>query len=278
MARNPVTARRHWRAGPAQPTKESAARPLQKLFFVGIGIVVLGVAGMPMMRRVTPPSAALPLVIPAVGDAAQPAGPSSAEPSTKPPAVQRSFVEAAAAGSTAYRAGDFEGAVAQYREAVQRNPDDAEAHSNLGQVLVRMKQAEEALPHFDRAIQLIPNRWAYHFNRARALGMLERWPEAVAGYRQAQQLYPDDYAIAFNLGQALQRTGDDAAAVEEFKRAASLDATDPSFQMAIGMAYERLKKPAEAAAAYAEALRLAPEAPDAERVRARIAQLTRAGS
>ena len=130
----------------------------------------------------------------------------------------------------------------------------------------------------DRAIQLIPTRWAYHFNRARALGVLESWPEAVSGYRSAQQLYPDDYAIAFNLGQALQRTGDDAAAVEEFKRAATLDATEPSFQMAIGMAYERLKKPVEAAAAYTEALRLAPDAPDADRVRTRIAQLTRGAS
>ena len=278
MARNPVTARRHWRAGPAQPTKESAAKPLQKLFLVGVGIAVLGVAGMSMTRKATPPSAAMPLVIPALGDAAKTADPTSPNASTNTAASQPAFIEAAAAGSTAYRAGDYDGAVAQYREAIQRNPDDAEAHSNLGQVLVRMKQAEDALPHFDRAIQLIPNRWAYHFNRARALGILERWPEAVAGYRQAQQLYPDDYAIAFNLGQALQRTGDEAAAVEEFKRAAALDATDPSFQMAIGMAYERLKKPAETAAAYTEALRLAPEAPDAERVRARIAQLTRAGS
>ena len=108
------------------------------------------------------------------------------------------------------------------------------------------------------------------------MGLLQRWDEAVAGYRQAQQLYPDDYAIAFNLGQALQRSGNDAAAVEEYKRAASLDATEPSFQMAIGMAYERLQKPAEAAAAYSEALRLAPEAPDAERVKSRIAKLTRA--
>ena len=278
MARNQVTARRHWRAGPSQPSREAVGKPLQMLLMAGVAIAVVGILAVSLTRRTTPPSAALPLVIPAVGQTAHPADVPPAGASGSAPVARTKFMEPASAGSSAYRAGDYGGAVAQYREAVNRNPDDAEAQSNLGQVLVRMQQVEEALPHFDRAIALIPNRWAYHFNRARALGLLERWEEAVAGYRQAQQLYPQDYAIAFNLGQALQRAGDDAAAVEEFKRAAALDATDPSFQMAIGMAYERLKKPGEAAAAYTEALRLAPDAPDAERVRNRIAQLTRSGS
>ena len=274
MARNPVGERRHWRAGPAQPTKEAASKPLQMLLIGLVGTAVIGIAAVSLTRRETAPSAALPLVIPTVGEQVKPAETADA---TQPAAAVApvAFVEPAAAGSEAYRSGDFTGALAQYREAVKRNPEDAEAHSNLGQVLVRMQKPEEALPHFDKAIALIGNRWAYHFNRARALGLLQRWDEAVAGYRQAQQLYPDDYAIAFNLGQALQRSGNDAAAVEEYKRAASLDATEPSFQMAIGMAYERLQKPAEAAAAYSEALRLAPEAPDAERVKARIAKLTR---
>jgi cytochrome c-type biogenesis protein CcmH/NrfG len=45
--------------------------------------------------------------------------------------------------------------------------------------------------------------------------------------------------------------------------------------MALGMTYERLQKADDAAAAYEEALRLAPLAPDADIVRGRIAQLRR---
>jgi cytochrome c-type biogenesis protein CcmH/NrfG len=44
--------------------------------------------------------------------------------------------------------------------------------------------------------------------------------------------------------------------------------------MALGISYERLQKPADAAAAYREALRLAPDAPDADKVTARIAELS----
>ena len=86
---------------------------------------------------------------------------------------------------------------------------------------------------------------------------------------------PDDYAITFNLAQALHRTGDEAAAVEAYLRAIALSPDDASFRMALGTSYERLQKPADAAAAYGEYLRLSPEAPDAEKVRTRIADLTR---
>ena len=270
MARNPVAVRRHWRAG---PEKQSPAKALKVLMIALVGIGVVAAVAVPQFRTPTAPSSTLPLVLPTIAASAPPSA-----PEVTPAEKETPFLEAAAAGAVAYRSGDYAGALAQYREAVERNPNDAEAHSNLGQVLVRMQQPGESIEHFDRAIALIPDRWAYHFNRARALGLLQRWDEAVEGYRRAQQIYPDDYAIAFNLGQALQRKGDHAGAVEEYKRAATLDPNDPSFQMAIAMSYERLNKPAEAVAAYNEALRLAPQAPDAERVRQRIQQLTRSGS
>ena len=277
MARNPVAARRHWRAGPATPGPESAGKPLKLLLLSLAGLGAVAIVGASVTRRETPPSTTPRLEIPVVG-AAGPAPETATAAAPEPAAALPAFMDADSKGAAAYRQGDYATALASYKEAVEKNPNDAEALSNLGQVLVRMQQPEAALPYFDRAIAQIPDRWAYHFNRARALGLLQRWDEAVAGYQRAQEIYPDDYAIAFNLGQALQRKGDDAAAVEQYKRAAALDPGEPSFQMALGMTYERLKKPAEAAAAYTEALRLAPDAPDAERVRTRIAALTRTGS
>ena len=71
MARNQVGERRHWRAGPGKPTKEAAAKPLQTLLIVLVGIAVVGIAAVSLTRRETAPSAALPLVIPTVGDAGE---------------------------------------------------------------------------------------------------------------------------------------------------------------------------------------------------------------
>ena len=98
----------------------------------------------------------------------------------------------------------------------------------------------------------------------------------MPGYRAAQQIFPNDYATAFNLGLALHRLGDEAGAVDAYNKAIQLDPNDASFRLALGTSLERLQRPRDAAAAYDEYLRLAPSAPDAEKVRARIAQLTQA--
>ena len=188
--------------------------------------------------------------------------------------ADRPFLDAPAAGAVAYHAGDLARALAEFEAAIARNPQDTEALSNLGQVLVRMGRSAEAIAHFQRAIAIVPDRWAYRFNLARALGLLGRWDEAIASYRDAQRLFPDDYVTTFNLALSLHKKGDEAAAVEQYQKAIELAPGDPSFRMALAISYEKLQKAAEAAAAYAEYLRLSPDAPDADKVRARIAQLT----
>lgn len=218
---------------------------------------------------------------PAAASTARPSDPLAArrqrtaagQPAPTEPA-QRPFMDSSAVAVTAYSAGDYTSALEGFQAAVEKNPQDAESLSNLGQVLVRLGRTEEAVPYFDRAIGLIPGRWAYHFNRARALGLLGRWDEAIAGYRHAQLRFPGDYATAFNLALALHKKGDDAGAVAEYQKAIALAPEDASFRFALALSFERLQKNADASAAYEEYLRLAPDAPDAERVRARIVQLT----
>ena len=203
--------------------------------------------------------------------AAAPDGPDTA---AKDAPKERTFMDAPGAASEAYHAGNADEAVQHYEEAIARNPRDAEALSNLGQVLVKQGRADEALPYFNRAIDLDQNRWAYVFNRARAYAVLERWTESIGDYRRAAELFPGDYATAFNLAMALHKSGDEEGAVTEYQKAITLAPDEASFRMALGISLERLKRKAEAAAAYEEALKLAPSAPDADKVKERIAQLT----
>ena len=187
---------------------------------------------------------------------------------------ERTFMDAPGAAAEAYHAGDIADALQHYEEAVAKNPRDAEALSNLGQVLVKQGRADEALPYFNRAIDLDQGRWAYVFNRGRAYAVLERWTECIADYRRAAELFPNDYATAFNLAQALHKSGDEDAAVAAYQKAIALAPQEASFRMALGISLEKLNRKAEAAAAYGEALKLAPAAPDADKVKERIAQLT----
>jgi len=241
--------------------------------FVAIALIGLA-AGVPWMRSGSDSTTTMittPPVDPLASRRPRPA-PATPEPAASTPAVP--YAEAKSEGAVSYVAGDYATAEERYRAAVEKNPQDAESLSNLGQVLVRTGKVEEAIPYFDRAIAIIPQRWAYHFNRARALGLLGRMEEAVKGYRAAQALFPNDYATAFNLGLALHKMGDEAGAVEAYNKAIALDPNDATFHMALGTSLERLQRPRDAAAAYEQYLKLSPSAVDAEQVRARISQLT----
>jgi tetratricopeptide (TPR) repeat protein len=274
MARNQVTRRTR----PASAAERGAQATSTKSFpFLPI-LLAAGAAlaiGVPFMARASTPHTVLPPRAPLQLAVASPHADETEKLTTAAPsAPERSFMDDSSAGSAAYQSGDLAGALQKYEDAIARNPEDAEAHSNLGQVLVRLGRPSDALPHFDRAIALIEGRWAYHFNRARALKLLGRLDESIAAYRTVEQLLPDDYATIFNLGQTLHLKGDEAAAVQEYLKAIALNPDDGSFRLALGISLEKLQKRPEAAAAYGEYLRLSPQAPDTEKVRARIAQLT----
>jgi tetratricopeptide (TPR) repeat protein len=184
------------------------------------------------------------------------------------------FLDPSGSAVVSYKAGDFETARLQFLAAIEKNPNDAESLSNLGQVLIKLGQTAEALPHLQKATTLIPGRWAYRFNYARALALLERWDESIASYQQAQQLFPDDYVTTFNLAMTFHKAGREEAAVEQYLRAIELNPADASFRIALGLSYERLQRTADAVAAYSEYLRLEPSGSEADKVRARLAELT----
>ena len=183
------------------------------------------------------------------------------------------FLDPDRAGNLSYATGNLEAALSQYREALKRNPGDAESLSNLAQVLVKLDRAAEAVPLLEQACALAPSRWAYRFNLARAVGRLGQWDRAVTEYRAAADLFPDDYATRFNLAQALHKKGDDASAVVEYHKAIVLAPDDATFHLALGVSYERLQRPAEAAGAYTKYVELSADSADIAPVKARIAAL-----
>ena len=259
------------------PAREAeTSRKLARISAAIAGSFIVLVAGLWIWREWGTPRAPAKSVAPAVASTAGPAPTPVGEPARQLPQLgrDRPFMDPAGAGAAAYGEGDFATALAQFQAAVEKNPQDTDSLSNLGQVLVKMNRPADAIPYLTRAVSLAPDRWAYQFNLARALGLVGRLDESIQGYRTAQVLFPNDYVTAFNLALSLHKKGDEAAAVEEYQKAINLQPEDASFRKALGISYERLQKGSEAAAAYQEYLRLSPDAPDADIVRARIADLT----
>jgi tetratricopeptide (TPR) repeat protein len=177
------------------------------------------------------------------------------------------------AGQQAYVSGDIDASVEQLQAAVDANPNDPRALSDLGQVLVRTGRAREAAIYLDKAVSLKPDSWAYQFNRARAYAQLQEWGQAIEGYRAAARVFPDDYATQYNLAKALQASGDISAALAAYEKAIELAPGQSDFQLSYGLALETAKRPQDAATAYRRYLELEPNSPQTEKIKAHLAGL-----
>lgn len=61
------------------------------------------------------------------------------------------------------KAGDYEAAIAAYRQMLQQDDTDGEAHFLLAGLYTKLKRFEEAITHYKRAIELAPNEPSFHY-------------------------------------------------------------------------------------------------------------------
>jgi Tfp pilus assembly protein PilF len=190
-----------------------------------------------------------------------------------PPPDDVTSADFSRSGLAAFSGGDLASAEAKLKAAVEADEQNAEALNNLGQVLVKAGKAREAIAYFDRAIAIADGVWAYHFNRARAYAQMQEWQRAIDGYNTAVRLFPGDYVTHFNLAKAREANGDLPGAVESYGKAAELAPGQGEFQLWYGRALDRSGRPQDAMAAYRRFLELEPDGPQAEKVKARLAQM-----
>ena len=98
-----------------------------------------------------------------------------------------------------FQAGDFPEAESRYRTFVQAEPSRADAHNNLGQVLLKQDRLDEAATCFQRALELRPASPEVHNNLALTLERQGRPEEALGHFREALRLKPDYPDVLANM-------------------------------------------------------------------------------
>ncbi len=86
-------------------------------------------------------------------------------------------------------------------------PDFANAHYNLGNVLLDLWRPEDAEASFRRSLLLRPQNFKAHHNLGYLYHRLGRLDEAEGVFRAALQLYPDDPGLHASLGHTLLLAG-----------------------------------------------------------------------
>ncbi len=167
-------------------------------------------------------------------------------------------VSALNAGMQKLGSGDKSGALADFREAVRRSPEMAEAHQSLGAALLDV-DIEEAERELSRALEIRPAYFEALYNRGLAAGRTRRYDAAIRDLRDAERLNPQEAKCHDNLGVAYGMKGDYTTAIAEFREAVRLKPEWALAQYHLGSALRLSGDLAGARAAYAEAEQLDPK-------------------
>lgn len=165
----------------------------------------------------------------------------------------------AAQGNAYYDQGQFEEAVAEFEEALQLDPDDAETHYNLGLAYEALGKIDEAIAEYQEAIRLDPDLAEAHNGLGNAYSDQGRLDEAIAEYEEAIRLDPDLADAHFNLGHAFMDQGEYEKALTAYQKAVRLEPDDAETRHNVGVAYAKLGLIDEAIAAWEEAIEVNPD-------------------
>ena len=96
-----------------------------------------------------------------------------------------------ALGIIAEKAGDLKAALAHDSQAVQDNPDDTDACTELAKVLLQMDQKDRAQQLLEHAIQIDPTNFVAHYRLAalyRQRGNTDQAKQQIAEYQKYKQM------------------------------------------------------------------------------------------
>lgn len=141
------------------------------------------------------------------------------------------------AGADKLRAGDYDGALAQLKTVLDKNPQDANALYLSGMAHLRKGQVAEALPNFLKVTELSPKFAAAHYQLGVCYDRQGEKEKALAAYEAAQALDPSNPDVAYNIGLILFSLNRIDEALPRFEQALTLRPDDPAYLEMAGRCY-----------------------------------------
>lgn len=111
-------------------------------------------------------------------------------------------------GNAYWSIANWDAATQQFRAELLNDPNNCVAQWKLGNILLEQHlSAEEALGNVDKSLSVCPSLVQARVDRGRALLRLDRNQEAVQDLQAAERVSPDESSIHFLLAQAYRALG-----------------------------------------------------------------------
>jgi predicted Zn-dependent protease len=135
------------------------------------------------------------------------------------------------------------------------------AHYELGLALIKTGQWEASLPEMEAAVVCTPNSAQLHFYLGAVHLRLKHIPEATAEFDNSLKIDPDHFLTNLKYGELLFREGQAEAALPKLTRAAKADPESAEAHAFLADAYQQLGQAQNANRERAKAAQLKAQAP-----------------
>ena len=131
--------------------------------------------------------------------------------------------------------GNIPAARAALLSCLKERPQTAYAHHRLGRLAYQQEQFSAALPHYQQAIQYAPSWHEPHYHAAVCCHQLRRYKQAIAHYQSALNCKADLAPIWYHAAKALKDGGQLEAALPVYLKALELQPDYPSARYSLGL-------------------------------------------
>ena len=128
---------------------------------------------------------------------------------------------------------DYDKALKILRDALKKEPDNAELHGWMGIAMVEMGNAGQAALEFRKAIAIEPGSADFHNGLGYAMLAMESVDEAVVSFKEAVRINPKHADAHYGLGNAYVNLGEIKLATKEYVKLKDMDTkmADRLFQL-----------------------------------------------
>jgi len=188
---------------------------------------------------------------------------SAATPASPQPTISVDEQEEILADAEAAReSGDYQTALALFREILARNPTVTTAYLGIGDIFMEQGDPARAEPNFARAARLEPRNFEAQFKHGNALQLLRRFVEAIRAYHRALVIRPDSSEVNLSIATTYFEMGEADSARIFAEKAVELAPEAGSARINLGAVYDKLGMWNEAIETYRIALELVEPTPE----------------
>lgn len=160
-------------------------------------------------------------------------------------------------GQQKLAAGDLEGAIAKFQQALQFHPTD-DTYVGLGKSLQKLEKHQEAIKHYQKAIEIDSSCYWAHNGIGDAFSDLEQYEKALNAHEKAIQINSNLPDAHCGIGWAFYNLKQYEKALEAYTEAIRINPNFPRASNGVGNIWWKLGKYEEAIKYYQRTIEIAP--------------------